>query len=119
MIEAFIYRNVTGYTDTKNDRFGCAIRNVANAMSKSFHNGREANIAVRWQWLTLPLLVWLLSAVTWLGTEWKTHRGKLQKWSDNPLPLLFLYRGGEDSRSVEVQGLSGQAYERRAKSIHA
>lgn len=137
VIEAFMYGNVTGCADTKNDRFGCAMRNVADAMSKSFRdqayidNGREANMAVghtqvnviiiqvRWQWLTLPLLVWLLSAVTWLGTEWKTHRGKLQKWSDNPLPLLFLYRGGEDSRSDEVQGLSGQAYERRAKSIHA
>jgi hypothetical protein len=135
VMEAFMYGNVTGCAVTENDRFGCAMRNVADAMSKSFrdqayiNNGPEADMAVgytqvnatiihvRWQWLTLPLLVWLLSAVTWLGTEWKTRRGKLQKWSDNPLPLLFLYRG-EDSRTDEAQELSGQAYERRAKSIH-
>ncbi|KAJ5479208.1 hypothetical protein N7530_004717 [Penicillium desertorum] len=135
VMEAFMYGNVTGCAVTENDRFGCAMRNVADAMSKSFrdqayiNNGPEADMAVgytqvnatiihvRWQWLTLPLLVWLLSAVTWLGTEWKTRRGKLQKWSDNPLPLLFLYRG-EDSRTDEAQELSGQTYERRAKSIH-
>ncbi|KAJ5465839.1 hypothetical protein N7530_009626 [Penicillium desertorum] len=51
-------------------------------------------------------------------TEWKTRRGKLQKWSDNLLPLLFLYRGGEYSQTDEAQGLSGQAYEQRAKNIH-
>jgi hypothetical protein len=133
-MQAFVYGNITGCADTKHDRFGCAMRNVADAMSKSFRDqayiNNEADMAVghthvnvtvihvHWQWLTLPLLVWLLSAVTWLGTEWKTHRGKLQKWSDNPLPLLFLYRDGEDSQTDQVQGLSGQAYERRAKSIH-
>ncbi|KAJ5394216.1 uncharacterized protein N7487_011857 [Penicillium crustosum] len=137
VIQAFMYGNVTGCADIENDRFVCAMRNVADAMSKSFRdqayidNEQGANMVlghtqvnviivhVHWQWLTLPLLVWLLGAVTWLGTEWKTHRGKLQKWSDNPLPLLFLYRDGEDSRSDKVQGLSNKAYERRAKSIHA
>ncbi|OQE44784.1 hypothetical protein PENCOP_c002G08526 [Penicillium coprophilum] len=135
VMQTFMYGNVTGCADTKNDRFGCAMRNVADAMSKSFRDqaymdhGWEANMAVgytqvnvtvihvHWQWLSLPLLVWLLSAVTWLGTMWKTYREKLPKWSDNPLPLLFLYRG-EESHTDEVQGLSGQAYERRAKSIH-
>ncbi|KAJ5951516.1 uncharacterized protein N7479_009929 [Penicillium vulpinum] len=136
VMQSFMYGNITGCADTKNDRFGCAMRNVAGAMSKSFRdqayidNGPEAGMAVgstqvnvtvvhvRWQWMSLPLLVWLLSAVTWLGTEWKTHRGKLQKWADNPLPLLFLYRSEGDSQTDEAQGLSSQAYEQRAKSIH-
>ncbi|KXG51262.1 uncharacterized protein PGRI_095230 [Penicillium griseofulvum] len=133
-MQAFMYGNITGCADTQHDRFGCAMRNVADAMSKSFRDqayiNNEADMAVghthvnvtvihvHWQWLTLPLLVWLLSAATWLGTEWKTQRGKLHKWSDNPLPLLFLYRGGEGSRTDQVQGLSSEAYERRAKSIH-
>ncbi|KAL4915650.1 hypothetical protein BDW62DRAFT_219218 [Aspergillus aurantiobrunneus] len=137
IMEAFLYGNITGCVDIANDRFGCAMRNVADAMSKSFRdeaflrNGWDADMTVgytmanativhvRWQWLTLPLLVWLLGAVTWVGTEWKTRRGKLQKWSDNPLPLLFLYRSEDESRTDEVQGVSGQAYERRAKGIHA
>lgn len=81
-MEAFMYGDIPGCADNKNDRFGCVMRNVADAMSKSFRdqayidNGGEANLAVghtqvnaiiihvHWQWLTLPLLVWLLSAVT-------------------------------------------------------
>ncbi|KAL4893169.1 Mus7/MMS22 family-domain-containing protein [Aspergillus ambiguus] len=134
VMEAFMYGNITGCADIERDRFGCAMRNVADAMSKSFRDQAYVNaetdmlaghtqvnatiVHIHWQWLTLPLLVWLLSAVTWLGTEWKTRRGKLQKWSDNPLPLLFLYRSVEESETDEVQGVSGQAYERRAKSIH-
>jgi hypothetical protein len=47
-----MYGNVTGCAGTENDRFGCAIRNVAGAMSKSFrdqayiNNGPEADMAV-------------------------------------------------------------------------
>ncbi|KAL4939462.1 hypothetical protein BDV06DRAFT_36661 [Aspergillus oleicola] len=119
-------------------RFGCAMRNVADAMSKSFRgqayitNGQEMNMVVghmhvnpsivhvRWQWLTLPLLVWLLGAVTWIGTEWKTRHGKAEKWGDDSLPLLYLYRGGDGSGTAnQMQGVLGQAFERRAKSIRA
>ncbi|KAI9926902.1 hypothetical protein MW887_004001 [Aspergillus wentii] len=132
VMEAFMYGNITGCADPGNDRFGCVMRNVADAMSKSFRDQAYINneemavgytqvnaniIHIHWQWLTLPLLVWLLGAVTWVGTEWKTRRGKLQKWSDNPLPLLFLYRG-EDSRTDKELGVSNRAYEQRAKSIH-
>lgn len=137
-MEALLYGNVTGCADIENDRFECTMRNVADAMSKSFRdqayikNGLEADMAVgytytnviithvHWQWLTLPVLVWLLGAVTWLGKVWKTRRGKLPKWTDNPLPLLFLYRAGDDGSEADgEQGLlSSQGCERRAKSIH-
>ncbi|KAL3480650.1 hypothetical protein BJX99DRAFT_5897 [Aspergillus californicus] len=119
-IQALLYGNISGCEDIENDRFGCVMRKVADAMSKSFRDqayiDNEAGIAIgytqvnatiiheHWQWLTLPLLVWLLSAVTWLGTDWRTRRGKLQKWIDNPLPLLFLHQGVEDSRTDEMQG---------------
>lgn len=137
VMQAFMYGNVTGCADNKNNRFSCTMKNVADAMTKSFRDQEYLNskrepkmavghtqvnvtmIHVRWQWLTLPLFVWLLGAVTWLGTWWKTRRGNVQRWSDNPLPLLFLYRGEEDMRANEGQGVSIQAYERRAKSIRA
>lgn len=86
-MKTLLYGNITECADIPNDQFSCATRNVADAMSKSFRdqayidNGPEAAMAVghthtnttiirvHWQWLTLPLLVWLLVAVVWIGTE--------------------------------------------------
>ncbi|KAK6814647.1 hypothetical protein RU639_009324 [Aspergillus parasiticus] len=146
VMEALLLGNITGCADVQSNRFSCAMHNVADALSKSFRDQAYINsgaemadmalghtqvnatiVHVRWQWLTLPVLVWMLGGATWLGAEWKTRRGKLHKWSDNPLPLLFLYRegqggdgnGGGGANTVQGLGLSGQAYERRAKRIHA
>jgi hypothetical protein len=148
VMEALLLGNITGCAGVQRSRFSCAMHNVADALSKSFRDQAYINsgaemadmalgytqvvatiVHVRWQWLTLPALVWVLGAATWLGTEWKTRRGKLHKWSDNLLPLLFLYReargqGGDGDGSgganqVQGVGVSGQAYDRRAKSIHA
>jgi hypothetical protein len=148
VMEALLLGNITGCADVQSNRFSCAMRNVADALSKSFRDQAYINsgaemadmalgytqvvatiVHVRWQWLTLPALVWVLGAATWLGAEWKTRRGKLHKWSDSLLPLLFLYReargqGGDGDGSgganqVQGVGVSGQAYDRRAKSIHA
>lgn len=146
VMEALLLGNITGCADVQNNRFSCAMHNVADAFSKSFRDQAYINsgaemadmalghkqvnatiVHVRWQWLTLPVLVWILGAATWLGAEWKSRRAKLHKWSDNPLSLLFLYRerqggdgdGSQGADAVQGIGWSGQAYERRAKRIHA
>ncbi|KAL4742967.1 hypothetical protein BDV11DRAFT_216176 [Aspergillus similis] len=146
VMEALLLGNITNCADVQSNRFSCAMHNVAGALSKSFRDQAYINsgaemadmalghtqvnatiVHVRWQWLTLPVLVWMLGAATWSGAEWKTRRGKLYKWSDNPLPLLFLYREGQNAdadgsrgaNAVQGMGVSGQAYEQRAKRIHA
>lgn len=43
----------------------------------------------------------------------------VSRWSDNPLPLLFFYRGGEDVRTDGMQRVSNQACEQQARSIRA
>lgn len=138
-VDTILYGNISGCNDLRTERFRCAMNNIASAMSKSFRDQAyvrdktttdmakgitKANaiiVDIRWQWLTLPLLFWLLTAVSWAGAAWKTRRASIPKWSDNPLPLLFLYRHyGEDARTEEMEGgLSSQAYVQRANQIEA
>lgn len=137
VIEMLLYGELAGCENLKTNRFRCAMNNIAGAMSKSFRDQAYINdtvaanlsvghtmanaiiVHIRWQWLTLPLLVWLITAVAWVGTEWKTRRASMPKWTDNPLPLLFLYRGDSEGRAKEVDGMSGEAYVQRAKDIEA
>ena len=137
VIEMLLYGELAGCENLKTDRFRCAMNNIAGAISKSFRDQAYVNdtvtanlsvghtmanaiiVHIRWQWLTLPLLVWLITAVAWVGTEWKTRRASVPKWTDNPLPLLFLYRGDSEGKAKEVEGVSGEAYVQRAKDIEA
>ncbi|OJJ98496.1 hypothetical protein ASPACDRAFT_1857753 [Aspergillus aculeatus ATCC 16872] len=94
------------------DQLSCALTNVAAAMSKTIRDsvftsssGRTGNqttghtmvvvpfVAVHWEWIALPAVVWVLSCAVWLGTAVQTRRLHLYTWGTNPLPLLFLYRG--------------------------
>ncbi|PYH81004.1 hypothetical protein BO82DRAFT_384006 [Aspergillus uvarum CBS 121591] len=94
-----------------NDQLSCAVTNVAAAMSKTIRDAvfrgssdRTGNlttghtmvmvpfVAVHWEWIALPAVVWLLSCAVWLGTAVQTRRLHLYTWGTNPLPLLFLYR---------------------------
>ena len=95
-------------------------------------------VAVHWQWLGLPLLVWTLTAITWIGTAVFTAQARLKKWRSNVIPLLLLYRGRESRVEVldgasmgtgtldaEIgleghdPGVSNEAFESRAESIQA
>ncbi|RAH42521.1 DUF3176 domain-containing protein [Aspergillus brunneoviolaceus CBS 621.78] len=95
------------------DQLSCAVTNVAAAMSKTIRDavftsssssrtGSQTTghtmvmvsfVAVHWEWLALPAVVWVLSCAVWLGTAVQTRRLHLHTWGTNPLPLLFLYRG--------------------------
>ena len=61
-------------------------------------------VAIHWKWFSLPALVWLLTAITWLGTMWYTRMLAIPKWRNSILPLLFLYR--EDQEEEETKTIA-------------
>jgi hypothetical protein len=111
IIQAILYAKITGCTATTADKLRCVMENVAAAASKTFRdsvatgNGAGGNgtisgqakssatyIAVHWQWITLPAVVWLLGLMTLVGTIWKSRRDSVPKWKNDLMPLLFLYK---------------------------
>jgi hypothetical protein len=66
-------------------------------------------IEIHWEWLVLPLLVWILACLAWLAAVVKTRRGRTYKWANNPLPLLFLYdKRLEEDGSQDADSLRGR-----------
>lgn len=138
-IQAMAIGNITGCDVGSMDKLQCAMENVAAAVTKSFRDsvfiadsdpvrasmavGRAMAsviyVEVRWQWIVLPGLVWVLGAVTLVGSMWKSRGVRAPKWRNDPVPLLFLFRGrGEDAvgvaeREVEekAEGLRVRLYE--------
>ena len=120
----------------------CAMRNTATAMTKTFRDSTyvaqsgstdatgvslrttlvvRTYVHVAWYWLSIPVLVWILAVAVWFGAAIATWRHKVPMWRNNPLPLLFLYDGGEKA-SVSEQGRTGEssgAYTARAGTIAA
>ncbi|KAL5000849.1 hypothetical protein BDV10DRAFT_199783 [Aspergillus recurvatus] len=92
--------------DVDLDRFNRTMSYVAQAISKTFRDSRDTtygrlevtitHIRVRWQWISLPIFVWVLGAIALFGTVWKTRRRRAPRWKNDPLPLLFLYGHGEE-----------------------
>ncbi|PKX96175.1 DUF3176 domain-containing protein [Aspergillus novofumigatus IBT 16806] len=132
VIEALATGNVSGCSPDAVDKFNCSMHNVAAAISKSFRDsayisagsdpgkaqmaaGRVMRsmtyVAVQWQWIVLPVLVWLLGVVTLVGTVWKTWRNGAPKWRNDPLPLLFLYREEKND------GVSDRDIKQRADNL--
>ncbi|OGM45307.1 hypothetical protein ABOM_006429 [Aspergillus bombycis] len=112
-IQAMAIGNITGCDVGSLDKLQCAMENVAAAVTKSFRDsayikadsdpvgalmaaGRAmANVVyveVRWPWIVLPGLVWVLGAATLLGTMWKSRKVGAPKWRNDPIPLLFLFQ---------------------------
>ncbi|KAJ5333346.1 uncharacterized protein N7506_007129 [Penicillium brevicompactum] len=103
-----------------------AMKNVADAISKSFRDAAfsskdKANssvigkamtsmtyVEIRWQWIVLPVLVWLLALTTLVGTTWKTNKSKSLTWKNNLLPLLFLYENDLHEKAEDFESLSGR-----------
>ncbi|RLL95917.1 hypothetical protein CFD26_104613 [Aspergillus turcosus] len=131
VIEALATGNISGCSLEAVDKFNCSMHNVAAAISKTFRDsayisagsdpgkaqiavGRVSRsltyVAVQWQWIVLPVLVWLLGVVTLVGTVWKTQRAGAPKWRNDPVPLVFLYREGEN------EGVSDGEINQRAHS---
>jgi hypothetical protein len=114
-LEALFYGNFTGTNCQDADQLSCAMKNVAAAMSKTIRDSAftystnyqpfeftKANtttgkalvivsfVDVHWEWLTLPITVWILGALSCLFTAWMTHQTHIQTWMNSVLPLLFL-----------------------------
>ncbi|OJJ42091.1 hypothetical protein ASPZODRAFT_105830 [Penicilliopsis zonata CBS 506.65] len=123
-LEAIFYGNFSS-SCAVDDQLTCAMENVATAISKTirdsaFTSGEESDVAttvntnitmghtmttvsfvaVHWQWLLLPLFVWLLATVSWIGAVWKSGP-QIPVWKNDILPLLFLYRPAD---RVEMVG---------------
>lgn len=112
VIQAIAYSNMTGCTVNTAQRLECVMNNVAAAVSKSFRDSVDTvnragtrmvsgqaktsrtYIAVYWQWIALPALVWLLGLATLIGAAWKSRRAGVPKWKNDLVPLLFLYKDG-------------------------
>ena len=127
-IQAMSLGNITGCDVRSVEKLECAMKNVAQAMSKTFRDsayvgansdlsranmtlGRAMRsvsyVRVSWVWIALPALVWVLGAGTLAGTIWKTRRARVPKWKNDPIPLLFLYEGGSEKRGVSLDKVDG------------
>ncbi|KAJ5169771.1 uncharacterized protein N7500_002554 [Penicillium coprophilum] len=115
LVQAISYGNLTGCESKNVEKLRCAMENVAKAMSKTFRDNSfmpdipqenpaslghaKSNmtyVAIHWQWIILPALVWLLGAITLLGSMWKSRKAMTPIWKNDPMPLLFLYETGQD-----------------------
>lgn len=122
--------------DNPSDKVGCAVNNVAKAMSKSFWDtpymkyGMEGAhmtigetfvsltfVRINWGWLAFPAAIWVLSVVTLLGTVWKTRRAQVHVWRNSPLPLVFLHLH-EDDEDTRCYDISNTGLWTRAKKFH-
>lgn len=136
ILQSIFYGNFTD-CDNPLDKVGCAVNNVAKAMSKSLwdmsymSNSTEgANmtigetfvsvtfVRIQWRWLIFPVVTWILSVVTLLGTIWKTRRAQVQTWRNSPFPLILLHRlnyEANGSYDISNAGLSTMAKKLRVK----
>lgn len=126
-LSAIFYGNFTSpfCSSTSQSQFACAMHNICAAISKTFRDAtylsvnrdwRAANattgntmvakvfVRVRWQWLSLPVLVWVLATSTWVVTVCETRTARVPIWKDSLLPLLFLFRE-EGKNGVENDGV--------------
>lgn len=79
----------------------------------------QTYIHITWYWITLPLFIWVLAVVMFLGTVIKTHRAGLWAWGPNPLALIFLGFDQEAQESMQDSGhgLSEKGLEKRADAL--
>jgi hypothetical protein len=106
----------------------CGMENMAKAMTKPFRDS-SANVTygetqvvisyvrTNWFWFSLPLSVWAMAAVLWTSTVIHTRRTNVSAWTNNILPLLFLYRGDVGKDEVGQRGTSNADYLRTTERI--
>lgn len=120
------------------DYLNCAVNNVAKAITKTFRDdahiayGNDASnvtttagdayitisyVRIDWWWISLPISIWLMSYVILVGTMTRTRTAGLPVWTNNILPLLYLYsESGDEGEAKESRfGISSKGYNRRAE----
>jgi len=135
------YTNFTkANCDTPEDPFACMFKAVCRGFTKAMRDASMPGtglfspdvaigkvlvttkfVRVEWVWLSLPVFVWVLSCVSWMGSAWKTNKTRVPRWGSNVLPLVFLYREAEGNGIrtdlVDERGDSSFAYELRAEEL--
>jgi hypothetical protein len=128
VLQALGFGEILGCSDQLATRLYCTMHNVAQAISKTFRDSRYSldpgddgaevavgvvratatYVSVQWQWFALPVIVWVVTAVALVGTLWKVKRGRVPRWKNDPVPLLFLYseeeRGHRQSSGISLHG---------------
>jgi hypothetical protein len=76
-------------------------------------------LTVQWMWLSIPIAVWAISLIVWLGTMWKSRRVSAPLWRDNVLPLLFISLENKETMTTarENFGSLSTEYTTRAEQI--
>ena len=113
------------------NRVSCAADLIAKALSKTFRdepyvvNGTRGSagvafspvihVRVTWYWITLPVLIWALACVTFVGTVWKSS-AQVHVWRNSPLPIVFMKVESDDTEDVQA-GADRKTLERRAKKV--
>jgi hypothetical protein len=128
VLQALGFGEILGCSDQLATRLYCTMHNVAQAISKTFRDSRHSlepgddraevtfgvvsvtatYVSVHWQWFALPVFVWVVTAVALAGTLWKVKRGRVPRWKNDPVPLLFLYSEQEpgygQSSGISIHG---------------
>ncbi|KAJ5365853.1 hypothetical protein N7517_008739 [Penicillium concentricum] len=113
LIQLITLSNITGCLGGTAKQMHCAMDNVAEAMSKTIRDTPSSfnlsnttgqamtsmtHVSIHWQWIILPVLVWLLGLVTVLGTIWKTRKATIPTWKNDTIPLLSVYKNGQNEK---------------------
>jgi hypothetical protein len=100
-----------------NNSLICGVQRVADAMTKvirkdawDFNSTLAATdmapgvtsvpvtrIRISWGWFSLPVVLWVLSALVLIGTAWETKRSRTPLWKAEALPVLRLRLEPADS----------------------
>ena len=129
-------------------RFQCAIENIARAITVKIRNiastsifgpngspkdGFETSplsalgttmvsktyISVTWYWLILPIVLWILAVIMFVGTVWKTRKAGVRTWRTSTLAPLFLGLGIGDEQKQKVENLpiTADGLQKKAEEI--
>lgn len=76
-------------------------------------------ISVTWYWLALPIALWVLAVVMFVGTVWKTRRAGVRTWRTSTLAPLFLGMGigEEQKREVEQHPMTAEGLQKKAEEL--
>lgn len=99
----------------KKDPFACAIKAAADAYTQTvrdaiytvdgaaspegFQQGEtfvsRTFIRVKWQWISLHVVVWVLTTAGWVGTVSRSKSLRIPFWRADPMPMLYMYSNAQ------------------------
>jgi len=121
--EAIWFSDFSKTCDTPEDLYGCSVKTVAKALTKSIRDapfldqGRNTIelisgtvfvtttfVRIHWGYLPLHLVVWIFSAITWVVAVVLSLKREIPFWMGSELPLVFLYGDGVGVGGVDRVG---------------